>query len=155
MELHVAAKVIVKHPDKDEFLLVKRNLDEKSGYEPAGGRVEIDFPNKLAENLETCAIREVYEELGVGIKNVKYMGSYYFFWTIKENACTVCAVFLATATSIDTVKSQGNETCGMIYPLWVKVDDILDNKIFIEKQHVGLADILKKAAIEVHSNVFV
>ena len=47
MELHVASKVIIAHPEKDEILLIKRSMDHAAGYEAAGGRVEIDFNSKI------------------------------------------------------------------------------------------------------------
>lgn len=146
METYIASKVIIIHPEKDEILLVKRSMDQTSGYEAAGGRVEIDFKNKAAENLEECLIREAYEELGVEIENLKYQGSYYFFWTVKENACTVCAIFVAKAKDINLVKQKGFETGGNIYPIWVKIEDVLNEKILIEPQHVGLLKIIQDVA---------
>ncbi len=57
-----SAKVIIKHPTQpDKILLIKRN----GHYEPAGGKVEINFEKKMAESLEQCAIREAQEELGL------------------------------------------------------------------------------------------
>lgn len=153
MELHVASKVIIAHPDKDEILLIKRSMDHAAGYEAAGGRVEIDFNSKKAENLEQCIIREAHEELGVQIESLIYKGSYYFFWTIKENACSICAVFLAKVSSIEVVKKVGFESCGNIYPVWVKIEEILNDQIFIEKQHVGLSNIIKDVAIDIRSGM--
>ena len=150
MEIYPASKVIIAHPEKDEILLIKRSLEPTTGYELAGGRVEIDFISKKAESLEECVCREAYEELGTQIETLKYIASYYFFWTIKENACSVCAVFFGTVSSIGHIK-QGIESCGNIYPIWVKIDDILNDKIYIEKQHVGLSKILKDLAFNLRN----
>lgn len=152
METYVASKVIIIHPAKDRILLVKRRLDDATGYEPAGGRVEIDFENSIAENLEECLVRETYEELGIEIEDVKYQGSYYFFWTIKQHACSICAVFTASTKDINLVKRHTLEGCGNIYPMWVEIDDILNKRILIEKQHVGLLKLLTDIAVDLRNS---
>jgi len=90
-----SAKVIIKHPTKhNTILLIKRQIHGQIFYEPAGGKAEINFEKKKAENLEECAIREIQEELGLNIKIEEYVGSYYFFWTIDPTKCSLCAVFV-------------------------------------------------------------
>jgi ADP-ribose pyrophosphatase YjhB (NUDIX family) len=153
MEVHVASKVIIKHPESDEILLIKRSMDPTAGFEAAGGRVEIDFKNRTAENLEQCIVRETAEELGLQIETLRYIGSYYFFWSIKENACSICAVFLATVSSVNNMKKQSVDACGTIYPIWVKIDDILIDQISIEKQHVGLSKIINDVAQDIMSKI--
>lgn len=75
-----AAKVIIRHPsDSNKILLVKRTIGKQISYEPAGGRININFQEKKAESLEECALREVREELGLIVKLERYIGSYYFF----------------------------------------------------------------------------
>src|SRR5580692_4930153 len=92
--IYPSAKVIVRsHEKKDMLLLVKRTIYGKTYYEPAGGKVEVDFANKKAESLEECADREIKEELGVSINIKGYIGSYYFFWHIDLKKLSVCALF--------------------------------------------------------------
>ena len=74
---------------KGEILLVKRKIPPKKGFwDVAGGFVDYQ------ENLEQSLIREVKEELGVIITDIKYFTSQedrYFFKGI--NYYTLCAFF--------------------------------------------------------------
>lgn len=148
METHVAAKVIIVHPDNDKILLIKRSMSQDVGYEPAGGRVDIDFKQRQAENLETCLAREAREELGVELVEPRYFGSYYFFWKVRPNACTICAVYVARALDLGSIKRVGHENGGSVYPLWVEVDAILQGEVFVASHHVGFADMLLRLARE-------
>ncbi|WHX42468.1 8-oxo-dGTP diphosphatase [Mesobacillus sp. AQ2] len=54
----------------DKVLLLDRQLDHFKGYLPPGGKV--DFPESIVEG----AIREVKEETGLDVSNLKYKGLY-------------------------------------------------------------------------------
>lgn len=139
-----SAKIILHPPDdKNKILLIKRHLNQTNYYEPAGGKVEIDFEKRVAENLEECAIREIKEELGVTVLLEKYIGSYYFFWTIDSSKCSLCAVFVGSIVSQDSQFIMNADTCELpIEPAWVTVDDILKKRIAINPSFVGLENLL-------------
>lgn len=56
--------------DGDRVLMLNRNHDHFNGYIPPGGKLE--FPESPIEG----AIREVKEETGLDIKNLKFKGIY-------------------------------------------------------------------------------
>ncbi|MDB5161422.1 MAG: hydrolase family [Candidatus Saccharibacteria bacterium] len=62
--------VILKN-ENDEYLFVIRAAEPRKGY--------LDFPGGFAENgetLEECSVREVKEELGVKVSNLKYLSAH-------------------------------------------------------------------------------
>jgi len=74
---------------KGEILLVRRKIDPKKGFwDTPGGFVE------YGETFEESLIREVKEELGIIISNLKYLSSQtdrYFYNGINYH--TICAFF--------------------------------------------------------------
>ena len=54
---------------KNELLLVRHNNEIRTLYTAIAGFVD------LGESLEECVEREVYEEVGLRIKNINYVGS--------------------------------------------------------------------------------
>ena len=152
-----AAKIILRHPsDRTKILLIKRTIHGIVYFEPAGGRVEVNFERKIAETLEECAIREAKEELGLTVTVDRYIGSYYFFWTIDPNKCSSCAVFIGTVIDpnidnldvyIDQIKTEGfitNTDTNELHfePIWITLDDVLSQKVRINDTHVGLKEII-------------
>lgn len=135
-----SAKVIIKHPTQsDKILLIKRN----GHYEPAGGKVEINFEKKIAESLEECAIREAQEELGITISIDQYIGSYYFFWSIAADKFSSCALFIGTIVSQDPTFTANADTCEFTAePAWVSIDDLLNKKVEIDPLYIGLESLL-------------
>ena len=114
-------------------------------YEPAGGKIEIDFTKKIAETLEECAIREIKEELGLSITLDEYVGSYYFFWIIAPHRCSSCAVFTGKILDEDPTFTTNTDSCELtIEPIWVTLDEILEKKITIDPSYVGLENLLIK-----------
>lgn len=135
-----SAKIIIRHPtDSDKILLIKR----KGYYEPAGGKVEIDFEKNMAESLEQCAIREAQEELGLTVSIERYIGSYYFFWSIDVNKFSSCAVFIGDIISEDSAFVANADTCEFTTePAWVSVDDLLNKNAEIDPLYIGLESLL-------------
>ena len=139
-----SSKVIIRHPsDANKILLVKRHVRGAIYYEPAGGKVEIDFEKRVAESLEECAIREAKEELGLTVGIDGYLGSYYFFWVIAPKKCSSCAVFIGKILDEDLTFSVNADACELtIEPAWVTVDEILEKQIPIDPSYVGLENLL-------------
>ncbi len=139
-----SAKIIIRHPSNtNKILLVRRSVRNAVFYEPAGGKAEIDFEKRVAENLEECALREVREELGLTVKIEQYLGSYYFFWVIDPSKCSSCAVFVGSIVDEDrNFVSNADVNELPIKPAWVTIDDILDKKISIDASYVGLEELI-------------
>lgn len=143
--IYPSAKVIIRHPDrKNSVLLIKRSLNGMRYYEPAGGKLEYNFDARIAESFEQCAIREAQEEVGALIDIGDYLGSYYFFWEIDPNKLSVCAVFEGIVKGIDphfTGNSDAWET--PLEPVWVSTEDIISNQIPINPAHIGLDKLMR------------
>jgi 8-oxo-dGTP pyrophosphatase MutT (NUDIX family) len=144
--LYPSAKVIVKSKDNnDMILLVKRTVNNKTYYEPAGGKVDANFQTRIAESLEECARREILEELGVAVDIQNYIGSYYFFWHIDPCKLSVCALFEGTILHIDPQFSTNKDSCELhIEPGWVSIESILNGSVAIDSTYVGLEEIMKR-----------
>lgn len=142
--LYPSAKVILKDPNRPgSILLIERNVHGDLSVEPAGGKVEVDFTNKSAENLEACALREIREELGYSIAIDRYIGSYYFFWTIDPTKCSVCAVFTGLITNRDAIFISNADSYELpMRPLWVTREDILKNRVTVDPCRKGLRELL-------------
>jgi 8-oxo-dGTP pyrophosphatase MutT (NUDIX family) len=139
-----SAKVIIRHPGKqNQILLVKRKVDGVETFEPAGGRAEINYDAKKAENLEECAIREVKEETGAFIKIDYYLASYSFFWPHDLSKCSLYAVFAGTYLGADqSFKGNGANDEWPIEPVWINERDIISKKITINPVQTGLLEII-------------
>lgn len=146
MTFFPSAKVVIRDPlNKERIFLVKRTIQDKIFYEPAGGKVKIEPKLKKAETLEECAIREIREELGCTFTIDQYIGSYYFFWTIAPKNCSICALFLGTLLSQnDLFQKNEDENELLITPEWVSIYDILEKRIPIDRAQVGLERLLLK-----------
>jgi len=146
-ENHPSAKIILRRPQDNQILLIGRTIDDQIGLEPVGGRIETDFKNKLSETFEDCVLREVNEELGIKATITHYIGSYYFFWSIKENACSNCVLFLGNIISDHEPFPHHSDGCGLsISPVWVTLNEIKARNLPIRSYHIGLEDLLVKAA---------
>ncbi len=65
----ISPVIIVGVYYKDELLLTKYAGGNYNNYALVAGFVEV------GENLEQCVAREVFEEVGLKVKNIRYMGS--------------------------------------------------------------------------------
>ena len=140
MIFYPAAKIIIRHPsDSEKILLIQR----KGYYEPAGGRIEIDFTKKIAETVEQCVIREAQEELGLTAAIDRYIGSYYFFWSIDATKASSCVVFDGTIISQDpdfVTNADSHEV--EIMPAWVSLNDIITKTAPIDPLFCGLEKLM-------------
>lgn len=145
IEKFFASKIIILHPTEDKILLVSRVIDGNVVFEPAGGRLDIDFDQNIAETFEECAIREAKEELNLDIKLGAYLGNYHFFWKCAPNtqAFTICNVYLAESLSdFKDINVVGDLESSPVYPEWVLCESILLGKIPFDDSCVGLQDII-------------
>lgn len=146
MQIQVAAKVILSHPSKEELLLVKRSVDGQLGYEPAGGRLDIDFLTSSSESFETAAVREAKEELNLDVELLGYLGSYHFFWGENNQRCTHCNVYAADILSdLSNLSSEGDPGKYPIYPEWVSIEKLKNGAAPIRDAHVGLRQVYNQA----------
>lgn len=88
--------------EKGEILLVKRKFPPKKGFwDLPGGFVEIN------ETIETSIKREIKEELGINLLNLKYFSSYTGHYYYKGlDYPTLCYVFLG---KIDNQKPKASD----------------------------------------------
>ena len=108
-------------------------------------QVHIDPKYKKAETLEECALREAKEELGCTCTIDQYVGSYYFFWSIDPKNCSICALFLGTLLSQNPLfKKNEDENELLVTPEWVSIHDILEKKVTIDEEQVGLEKLIVK-----------
>lgn len=135
-----SAKMILKHPTENTtILLVKRTVGEMYFYEPAGGKVNIDFKEQTAESLEQCALREIKEELGIIANIERYIGSYYVFWASDPNKCSSCALFVGTIVDQDQHFIHNTDIHeSPLEPVWVTYEDIASGKVLINARYKGL-----------------
>lgn len=100
--------------DNDKVLLLNRQHDSYKGYVAPGGH--IDFPESPVEG----AIREVKEETGLNVRNLKYKGLVEF---VEETSKERYMVFHYVTEDFDgeliKESKEGN-------PCWVKIHE-LDN----------------------------
>ncbi len=106
----ISPVVIVGVYSKDEILLTKYAGGNYSNYALVAGFVEI------GENLEQCVAREVFEEVGLKVKNIKYMGSQP--WGITQ---TMISGFYAEVDGDKTVKLDKEE---LKEGTWFKREDL-------------------------------
>lgn len=142
--LYPSAKAIVFDPSRPSDLLMLRRNDY---YEPAGGKVWVNFARKESESLEACAIRECKEELGATVEISQYLGSYYFFWTRLPDCMSVCALYSAQLTHLDENQLMEQDHSGVLMePVWVNVHDIINGNAPINSYFIGLEPLIKKFA---------
>ena len=147
IEKFAAAKVLILHPTEDKLLLVSRVINGQIVFEPAGGRLDVDFDQKIAETFEECAIREAKEELNLDIKLGAYVGNYHFFWERVPHpsirAFTICNVYMAESISdFSQLNKVGDLDSAPVYPQWVSYESILNGKIPFADSCIGLKDII-------------
>lgn len=108
---------------KGEMLLAKRKYPPKKDYWDLPG----GFIN-LAETAEESARREIKEELGINVKILKYIGSFYDFYPYKDfNYATISFVF---SSLLEDEKIQPKDDVSEVR--WFQQDEIPFNKLAFE-----------------------
>lgn len=144
--LYPSAKVVL-HDQLDErrIYLLRREVRGTCCYEPAGGKLEVNWTTRKAESLEECAKREALEEMGVEISVDKYIGNYYFFWSIDKQAFSCCVLFAGMVLNKDANWINNYDECELpSHPESILIEDVLDGKIKIDPIFVGLEELLLK-----------
>lgn len=133
-----ATNALILENSKGEILLVKRKFEPKKGYlDLPGGFVE------TGESLEESSIREIREELGVGMTDVKYFGSYpdeYLFQGI--NVKTLGFILTGKIAEDADIKVSDDVEEAKFYPK----DNLPIEEIAFESLKKGLIDYLKEKA---------
>lgn len=85
---------LILENDKGEILLTKRKVAPKKGYwDLPGGFIE------FKETVEESLAREIKEELGIKIKDIKYVGSFWSYYPYRGvRYQTLCHAFSARYT---------------------------------------------------------
>lgn len=97
--------------DDDKVLLLDRQHDHFKGFIPPGGKV--DFPESMVES----AIREVKEETGLEVSNLKYKGLYEYV-----NPVTSARYMIFNYITQD-FKGQLLEDATEGKPIWVSIEE--------------------------------
>lgn len=133
-----STNAVILENSKGEILLVKRKFEPMKGYlDLPGGFVE------PGESLEQSAIREVKEELGIDIAEVKYFNSYpdeYLFQGV--NIKTLGFVLTGKVKDGSEITASDDVADAKFY----KKDELPLEKIAFESIRQGLIDYLKEKA---------
>jgi len=128
-----AAGGLIKNPE-GKYLFIRRNTEPgKGSIAVPGGCVD------NGESLEECCIREIYEETGVKIFNLKYFGSYHDN-TVRDGQVETSVAVFFTAETKDTGRSDNNEVSELF---WLKKDEIDINQITLSDIKAFIQDFLK------------
>ncbi|MCM3236171.1 8-oxo-dGTP diphosphatase [Heyndrickxia oleronia] len=98
--------------NQDKVLLLDRQHDHFKGFIPPGGKVE--FPESFVE----CAIREVKEETGLDVKNLKYKGIYEYVNPEKNDR------YIIFNYMTNEFEGQLLQNSSEGKPVWVNIDEI-------------------------------
>jgi NAD+ diphosphatase len=127
--------VIIEN-NKDEILLVKRKFEPKKGYlDLPGGFIE------TGESIEESSEREIGEELGVKVTNIKYFASYpdeYLFQGV--NVKTLGVVLTGKIADGAVIKVSDDVEEARFYPK----KNLPIDEIAFESLKKSLVDYLKK-----------
>lgn len=140
-----SAKALIRHPrDPFRYLMIQRFIGDLTFFEPAGGKVAVDYKNRTIETFEECIVREVEEELGVKISLEEYIGSYTFFWRIDPNKSSCCVLFSALLNGKQPDFSSNTDTDELPFkPIWVGAEEIVEGKIQFDPLHTHLEELLR------------
>lgn len=133
MKKHATMVYLLK---EGKILFLKRNklnddVHKKGFYLPIGGKVE------SGESIEDCAIREVFEESGVKVRDLELKAILYFIGFGENRDDWIDYVFVSSHFMGEPI--EGNE--GTFE--WVLVDDI-GNLTLYEGDRIFLPLVLKK-----------
>jgi NADH pyrophosphatase NudC (nudix superfamily) len=131
-----STNAVILENSKGEILLIKRKFEPKKGYlDLPGGFIE------TGESLEESSIREVKEELGIDITEVKYFNSYpdeYLFQGINIKTLG----FVLTGKVEDNVKIVASDDADEA--TFYKKEDLPIEKVAFKSLRQGLRDYLKQ-----------
>lgn len=130
-----ATNAVILENNKGEILLVKRKFEPKKGYlDLPGGFIE------PGESLEESTLREVQEELGVDISDLKYFKSYpdeYLFQ--KVNIKTLGITLTGKIADMAILKPSDDVEEAKFY----KKTEIYMDKIAFESIKRAITDYIK------------
>ena len=112
MNVEMVTCVMIQNPETKEVLIQNRKR-KYPGWSFPGGHVE------RGESVYDCAVREVKEEAGLDISNLKYCGIIH--WINRENDERYCCFMYKTTDytgNIITVNDEGEH-------FWLGTDELL------------------------------
>lgn len=114
-----AAVGVILRNAKGEVLFEKRAKEPRKNYLALpGGFVDAD------ESLELAAVRECFEETGIGITELKYLCSFPNDYQYKNIMYKTCDTFFVSALP-DNFELKGQESEVQEF-VWVKIDSVDD-----------------------------
>ena len=124
---------------KDEkWLLIRRSEKE----EHAGGTLslvggKVDYEGSSSDILERTLIREIYEEIGIEVSNLRYVNSSSFVTELGDHVVDI--VFLCNHQSGEAYAKSPDEVDSVC---WMSSQQILDNSELPSylKESIKLAD---------------
>jgi bifunctional NMN adenylyltransferase/nudix hydrolase len=132
-----------------------RGLEQSKCYRFIGGHADVKTLKKYGldsnKTLELMAIKEAREEasIDIDVKDVHYLGSYYIpDWRYKdENDMIMSAFFVAKCSgSFSVLDICAGDDADEV--LLISVEDFLNQKVYIVKEHKMLAENLRKTLKE-------
>ena len=112
MEINYKLWTVCLIQQGDYVLLLDRQHDDFKGFIPPGGKVE--FPESLTE----AAIREVKEETGLDVCNLRYKGLYEYVNPVKNDRYMIYN-YLTTSFSGTLLENTQEGK-----PVWVHVNEV-------------------------------
>jgi 8-oxo-dGTP diphosphatase len=114
MDKHINYKIwtVCMIKNKNQVLMLDRKHDSFSGFIPPGGKVE--FPESFTE----AAIREVFEETGLIVRNLTYKGLYEYV-NVEKNERYMIFHYITSdfEGSLNANNREGN-------PVWISIDQL-------------------------------
>jgi 8-oxo-dGTP diphosphatase len=114
MNVEMVTCVMIQNPETNEALVHNRKL-KYPGWSFPGGHVE------CGESFYGCAVREVKEETGLDIKNLKYCGVIH--WVNRDDdGRHLCFMYKTTEFNGELISKSDD---GKSENLWLDTDELL------------------------------
>ncbi|QUI23382.1 NUDIX domain-containing protein [Vallitalea pronyensis] len=108
----------------NHFLALYKEKDGLWFYDLPGGRLE------LGESPEETLVREIREELGIGVQPMKLVDTWHI---VKHQYQVVGLLYLCHANSKDIILSQEHDRYE-----WIPIEEaahLVHNRVFLDQEH--------------------
>jgi len=127
----ITAVAVYLFDAQDRVLLIHRAKDPARGkWAPPGGFLDVN------ENLEEAAAREILEETGLVLSDLRYLGAFpnnYLYGGLSQ---PVCDVFFTARTDSSTVKLQQDEVNDHRF---IELSEINPDELAFDSMRLALA----------------